>query len=289
MPPHMHSSGWPHWRCNCFYGHVSGNGSTSRFWLYNPLHWLCSFRIFDSPHGYIAETNLERPGSSNHRCISAASALREPPFILFWWLMLLVFACLYVPYFYIEVFSVRVRIFTSEDVFLNRYLIVFMNTGSLFGRLVGTEFGSVFSECCTLTQTAATEHPGGQNRSVEHNLAGVSHHGIVAFCWSAVSTKADLITFCVFYGFFSGSLVALMPVVWEILSPNPKVMGTRTGMLSVSMAAGLLIGNPVAGALVRRYGFLALQSFCGSMIIAGGLVLLAGRWAQNRHTLAWKI
>ena len=113
--------------------------------------------------------------------------------------------------------------------------------------------------------------------------------GIVAFCWSAVSAKAGLITFCVFYGFFSGSLVALTPIVWTILSPNPKVMGTRIGMLSVSMAAGLLVGNPVAGALVRHSGFLALQAFCGSMIVAGGLVMFVGRLAHGRHASSWKV
>ena len=85
------------------------------------------------------------------RAIIDTAALREPAFILVWWSMLLIFAGLYIPYFYIEVFSVRANVFIPEEVYLNKYLIVFMNTGSLFGRLVSLEVGSVLSECCTLT------------------------------------------------------------------------------------------------------------------------------------------
>ena len=64
------------------------------------------------------------------------SALHEPATVLSWAAMLLVFAGLYIPYFYIEVFSVQKGAIRAGDAYLNSYLIVFMNVGSFFGRLV---------------------------------------------------------------------------------------------------------------------------------------------------------
>ena len=52
--------------------------------------------------------------------------------------------------------------------------------------------------------------------------------GAIGLSWIAISTQAGVITFGVLYGFFSGSFVALTPVIWAALSPNPSVMGTRT-------------------------------------------------------------
>ena len=50
--------------------------------------------------------------------------------------MFAIFVGLYVLYFYIEVFSVRRQIFSVAGQNLPKYLIVIMNVGSLFGRLV---------------------------------------------------------------------------------------------------------------------------------------------------------
>ena len=106
--------------------------------------------------------------------------------------------------------------------------------------------------------------------------------GVVGLTWVAVNAKGGLIAFCVFYGFFSGSDVALVPIIWAIVSPNPKLMGTRIGMATVPMAAGLLIGNPIAGALVGKTSFVGLQVFCGCTVVVAGIFLLFGRLAQGR-------
>lgn len=136
---------------------------------------------------------------------------------------------------------------------------------------------------------------------------------VVAFAWIAVTSQAGLIAFAVLYGFFSGSIVALASVLWAILSPNMRILGTRIGMTTVPMAAGLLIGNPIAGKvkflrkpsaclrhlltvlpvdlgeLVRGSSFMGLQVFCGCMIMAGALFLLAGRLAHQKSASGWKL
>ena len=60
-------------------------------------------------------------------------------------------------------------------------------------------------------------------------------------------------------------------------------------MMTVPMAAGLLVGNPIAGVLVHGNSFVNLQIFCGSTVVAAGLLLLLGRLAQGRSVLGWKI
>jgi ABC-type branched-subunit amino acid transport system permease subunit len=59
--------------------------------------------------------------------------------------------------------------------------------------------------------------------------------GIVGLSWIAVTGQAGIITFGVVYGFFSGSYVALIAVVWAALSPNPRVLGTRIVCFSWSL------------------------------------------------------
>lgn len=84
-------------------------------------------------------TLRKRVAESPSRAFIDKSALRELPFVLTLPAMFLVFAGLYVPYFYIEVFSVRTNAVRPD---LNGYLIVFMNAGSLLGRVV------CMAKCC---------------------------------------------------------------------------------------------------------------------------------------------
>lgn len=81
-------------------------------------------------------TMAKKTPRSPRRAIIDASALREPAFLLVLASMLIIFAGMYVPYFYIVVFSVRAKILVGGDAYLNKYLIVFLNTGSFVGRLV---------------------------------------------------------------------------------------------------------------------------------------------------------
>jgi hypothetical protein len=78
-------------------------------------------------------------------------------------------------------------------------------------------------------------------------------------------------------------------VVWASLSPDLKIFGTRTGMLSVPLAVGCLIGNPVAGALKKYDDYIRLQIFCGSILFGGMLFLLAARVAKAGARIAVKV
>ena len=63
------------------------------------------------------------------------------------------------------------------------------------------------------------------------------------------------------------------------LSPSLSVIGVRMGMLFIPIAAGLLVGNPIAGALVRS-GWIDLQAFCGTTIACSGICVICARIAK---------
>lgn len=107
---------------------------------------------------------------------------------------------------------------------------------------------------------------------------------IIAFSWIRVDTTAGVIIFCVLYGFFSGTFVSLSgTVLATVLCPHMGVLGVRMGMLSIPMAAGLLIGNPIAGAILRG-SWTSLQAFCGAILGLSTICLVATKFSVKRTT-----
>jgi hypothetical protein len=58
--------------------------------------------------------------------------------------------------------------------------------------------------------------------------------------------------------------------------------------MTIPQAAGLLIGNPISGALVHGQSFVGLQIFCGVTVVASGCFLLAARLTQLRGGASWR-
>ncbi|KAK5699290.1 hypothetical protein LTR17_023383 [Elasticomyces elasticus] len=195
-------------------------------------------------------------GRSPARAFIDRSAFQEPATVITYASMLLVFVGLYIPYFYIQVFAEQ----EIGENNINQYLIVILNAGSFFGRLFPSLLADKIGPMNTIVLCAAIS-------------------GIVGFCWIAVHDLAGTVAFCVIYGFFSGSFVSLTAVLWASLCPDVNRMGTRTGMMTVPVAAGLLLGNPIAGELVRRGSFVGLQIFCAATVMAATCLLVAARWS----------
>ena len=103
---------------------------------------------------------------------------------------------------------------------------------------------------------------------------------ILCFAWISVKSSASVIVFGILYGFFSGACVAVCTIVGAALSPDLERLGTRMGMLSVPMALGLLIGTPVAGALIQE-SYIALQVYSGSCMLVATLSFLLTRATKS--------
>lgn len=203
------------------------------------------------------------------RTLFDPSAVREPLFVSFSLGLFLAFIGIYFPFFFVPAHAVRI-LNTSES--LAFYLLAVLNAGSVFGRivpgLVADRFGSmnVLLPCTIIA-------------------------GVLAFAWLGIHNLAGLVIFCILYGFFSGAIVSLPPTVVAHLSPDMSLLGTRMGMSFSFAGLGLLIGNPIAGAIldIPQGKFWGAQIFGAVTVIAGAVLFLAVRALRAREKKGWRM
>ena len=186
------------------------------------------------------------------------SAFKEAPFTLFSVAEFLGFMGLYVPFFYIQSYAINAQK-THIDPSLAFYLLVILNAASLFGRIIPNFLADKTGPLNMLFPCAAIS-------------------ALLAFCWIAIHSEAGLIIFCILYGFFSGTFVSLPPTTVVSLSPSLDVVGTRMGMSFAFAGFGLLVGNPVAGAILGTgTNFVGVQAFCGGTVAAAAMLVFIAR------------
>lgn len=86
---------------------------------------------------------------------------------------------------------------------------------------------------------------------------------------------AGIIVFAVFYGIFSGAVVALTPALIAQISEVHEI-GMRTGTMYGLLGIITLSGNLSAGAIVDESGdkFTGLKIFCGAWIAVGTVFIV---------------
>lgn len=177
------------------------------------------------------------------------------------------FMGMYIPFYYITTYSVEKGI---VDANLGFYLLTILNTASIFGRIVPNFFADI---------------TGPLNITIPF----ISSTAIIALCWPSLHSTGTVVAFCIFYGFVSGTFVSMTGPVLVSLSPNLAFVGTHMGMSLALAALGLLIGNPVAGALLNAYGWTALAMFCGTANILATAFIIAARIKKSGLSLRIKI
>ncbi|KAI8948749.1 major facilitator superfamily domain-containing protein [Xylaria longipes] len=207
------------------------------------------------------------PQAAKRRAVLDLHALREPMFLLFSVALLLNYVSFYIPPFYIPTYATAALGQSRDFAFES---LVYVSVGSLTGR--------------TLPMLAAT-----RLGSVQVYLAATLLTVVVLFAWMAVRNVGGFVTFCVFYGLTSGVLVAApsAAISHPVLSPNMSVIGTRLGMLWMFGAFGVLIGAPIAGALVNvnpgHVDFRPAQGFAGAVVSGASLFLIVPLVAVVRY------
>jgi MFS family permease len=194
------------------------------------------------------------------RSLFDKTALKELPFMLFSLGVFFGFIGIYIPFFYMPSFALRkIPGVTAE---FSVYTIGILNAGSTLGRIVPNYLA---------------DKTGPFNMIVPCALISA----VLAYCWVAVENKGGLIVFCILYGFFTGSFVSLPPTAIVTLSPRLEIVGTRMGMVFSVCGLGLLIGSPVAGAILGPGNdFLGLQLFCACTIVVSAAILYPTRVAK---------
>ena len=197
-----------------------------------------------------------------------SSALQQPSFLLTCISAFFGFLGLYIPSFYIEVFAIQKRIVSQQED-LSIYLLAILNAASIFGRIIPGALADKIGPFNTLAPLA---------------ILGT----VVAFSWISVSSVGNLIVIAILYGFVSGAFVALYPSCAIALCPSLAHIGVRLGMLFVPISIGLLIGNPIAGALVKS-DWTALQSFCGAALAISGVMMSVTRVVRGGWSIKVKV
>jgi predicted MFS family arabinose efflux permease len=259
--------------CNCHIWYAD--------WLYLPEGGVIYPTLFHSLHPRIgfgwttriiasialltlSFTNLvvrQRVLPATRRKLFDVSALREAPFVLCTAGLFFGFMALYVPFFYITPFA---HSKAGAGATLAFFFVPVLNASSVLGRIF---------------PNALADRIGTLNTLIPCTLAC----GIVALAWMAVDDIGDLLVFAILYGFFSGAFVSLAPTTIISLSDDLHKVGTRLGMSFSISGFGILVGTPVAGALLNldTGHFVHAQVFCAVSMMVSCVCLGLARVAKT--------
>ncbi|KAI1806489.1 MFS general substrate transporter [Daldinia bambusicola] len=180
-------------------------------------------------------------------------AVRDVPFLSFAASALSAFMGMYVPFFYLQLFALR-RGIASTD--LAAYLVTLLNAGSVFGRIL---------------PNFAADYLGSMNMLAAMTLGA----SVLAFGWLGANDLGGTITFALLFGFFNGGVTSLPPSAIVSLTPDLGRLGTRMGMLFAFIGMAVLVGTPIAGAILKDVNddgaWKGLIGYCAATLFVGGL------------------
>ncbi|KAI0292944.1 MFS general substrate transporter [Multifurca ochricompacta] len=216
-------------------------------------------------------TNLatrQRVLPTMRRKLFDVSALHEAPFVLCTMGIFFGFVGLYIPFFFITPYALAK---TGANSTLAFYFVPILNAASVFGRIAPNALADRIGTLNTLVPCAF-------------------FCAVLAFAWIAVESTGGLIVFAIFYGFFSGSFVALPPSTITALSKDLRKVGTRLGMSFAVGGLGVLIGSPVGGALLnlKTGEFVHAQVFCAVAMMISCVSLAMARVAKSGFAIMIK-
>ncbi|KAF4428238.1 monocarboxylate transporter 2 [Fusarium acutatum] len=183
---------------------------------------------------------------------------KEMPFLLLTVAGFMLYLGSFLPFNFIIVQAKELGVSDS----LAQYLVSIVNAASTFGRLVPAYFGDrigVFNVMIPLTL-----------------LGGI----FTLTVWLTAHSTASVVAYAALYGFASGCTLSIVPAMVASFS-DVRSIGTRNGALYGVAAIGVLIGSPVAGAIVSAEdgNFSGLIIFCGVTILAGAVFAIMSRQA----------
>lgn len=110
---------------------------------------------------------------------------------------------------------------------------------------------------------------------------------VAVFSWLAVKSLAAILITIVVYGFAGGGLLALPLSVMAKLTKDHSKLGARMGVFFVSEAIGVVVGTPIAGAIVGKSSeggnWNGVRIWGGTMIFAGGVVICGSRYVVSKQ------
>jgi predicted MFS family arabinose efflux permease len=163
---------------------------------------------------------------------------------------------LWIIFYYIQLYALQRSSISSE---LTSYLLVIINASTLLGRLLLGFY---------------TDKVGSIN---VQTIVAVSS-AILTFCLIAIRSTGGLIVYSLLYGFLAGVFMGLPAVGVARLSEDHSKIGIRLGMTLGFVDFGVLVSNPIAGAILAEDGsWTGLIVWCGVLLTASTLSMAASR------------
>ncbi|CAO2654668.1 Nn.00g114010.m01.CDS01 [Neocucurbitaria sp. VM-36] len=170
---------------------------------------------------------------------------------------------MWTPIFYIVTYAVSRGMGTA----LAANLLAIINASSTFGRIIP---GILADKLGRINMFA---------------FGGIST-GIMVFCINEPRTNLAIIVYAVFFGFVSGTIISSASAAISFCTKDPRNIGTYMGMGMGISAFAVLIGPPINGALIDRYGgFSEVSIFSGVASVIGGLIAFASKLATPEGIL----
>ncbi|KAJ5834202.1 Major facilitator superfamily domain general substrate transporter [Penicillium robsamsonii] len=208
------------------------------------------------------ENTIEEKDKSQSHIAETVALLRKPSLQLLCLAMFTTFFGMFSPFFYTTSYAVEKGFSTS----LAFYTVSIVNGASFFGRvlpgIVADKYGKF--NCCIIATISA---------------------GVVALCWTKVTSVAGLVIWSAAYGFASGGILSLQQACAAQVATS-TTLGLAIGTVSGSTALSAMANVPIGGALLEKYGYLSLSIFSGTSLLLGGFLLIAARLVQNRQLRA---
>lgn len=205
----------------------------------------------------LASMRTRVPASPRKRAFLDRTAVTDGPFLLFTAASFFAFMGLYVPFFYVQLYSIEHGV-SSVD--FSPYFVTLLNAGSVVGRLVPNYLADKL---------------GALNVLIVVTFLSAA----LAFAWMGITSFGGLVAFSLLYGAFSGGVVSLSPSAIVPLCPDMSLLGTRMGMSFFFAGLSVLVGTPIGGAILGRGGDGAWRGIisyaAATQLLASALMLVA--------------
>ncbi|KAK4041468.1 major facilitator superfamily domain-containing protein [Parachaetomium inaequale] len=202
------------------------------------------------------------PPTARRRAFIDRSALRDAPYLMFVVGSTFAFLTLYVTFFYISLFA---KSHGVADESFAPYLVTLLNVGSILGRVI---------------PNALADRYGSVNLLIVCSVGSA----VLVFGWLGISNLGGGVVYVLLYGAFSGGVVSLTPSVIAGLSPDMGRVGARMGMCFVIAGISLLVGTPIAGAILGSGG--DEPQWLGTILYAAfGLLVATAFYCASRFWL----
>lgn len=184
------------------------------------------------------------------------AAFKDVPYILLCFGLMFGYMGLYIVFYYIELYTLDQ---TSANKSVAEYVLVILNIASLPGRVIAGYYADKIGSVNILTM-----------------LVLIST--IMTACLLAIGTSAGVIVYCILYGFFSGAFMGLPAAGVINLTDDKSKIGARLGMTLGIVGLGVLISNPIAGAILGdENNWKGLVGWCCALLVAGTASMMASR------------